>query len=149
MKNKKRSYTKKDIEDIEFLEGDLLCGKYPFTRSIYPEMYSKKLWTMRQYAGFGTPEETNKRFLLLLKEGQTGLSLAFDLPTQLGLDPDHDLSRGEVGRTGVSVWSIESMERVMKDIPLDKVSISMTINATAGILFAFYLVLAEKKEHKI
>ncbi|MEO0254853.1 MAG: methylmalonyl-CoA mutase family protein [candidate division WOR-3 bacterium] len=145
MKDKKY-YTKEDLSEYNFLEGDLEPGKYPFTRAIYKEMYSQKLWTMRQYTGFGTPEETNERFKKMIKEGQTGLSLAFDLPTQLGFDPDHELSKGEVGRVGVSVWSSESMERVLKDIEIDKISLSMTINATAGILLAFYLSIADERK---
>ncbi len=144
MKNKPY-FTDEDLSDCKFLEGDIHPGKYPFTRGIYPEMYIKKLWTMRQYTGFGTPEETNQRFKKMIKEGQTGLSLALDLPTQLGYDPDHHLSKGEVGRVGVSIWSKESMERVLRDIDIEKISLSMTINATAGILFAFYLVIAEER----
>ncbi len=142
----KNYFTLEDLKNLEFLEGDIYPGKYPFTRGIYPEMYKRKLWTMRQYTGFGTPEETNERFKKLIKEGQTGLSLAFDLPTQLGYDPDHFLSKGEVGRVGVSLWSKESMERVLKDIEIEKISLSMTINATASILFAFYLLIAEERK---
>lgn len=120
-------------------------GTYPFTRGIHPTMYRGKLWTMRQYAGFGSADDTNARYHFLLKQGITGLSVAFDLPTQMGRDPDHPLARGEVGRVGVSIASIEDMERLLKDIPLEDVSISMTINATAGILLAFLLVLAERR----
>ncbi|MEN3044248.1 MAG: methylmalonyl-CoA mutase family protein [Candidatus Hydrothermales bacterium] len=144
MKNKS-FFSREDLNKYEFLDGDLKPGKYPFTRAIYEEMYSKKLWTMRQYTGFGNPEETNERFKKMIREGQTGLSLAFDLPTQLGLDPDHELSKGEVGRVGVSIWSVESMRRVLKDIDIDKISLSMTINATACILLAFYLAIAEER----
>ncbi len=141
----KNYFTDEDLKNLKFLEGDMYPGKYPFTRAIYPEMYTRKLWTMRQYSGFGTPEETNERFQKMIKEGQTGLSLALDLPTQLGYDPDHTLSKGEVGKVGVSVWSKESMERVLHNIEIGEISLSMTINATAGILFAFYLSIAEEK----
>jgi len=120
-------------------------GKYPFTRGIYPTMYRGKLWTMRQYAGFGTAQESNKRYRFLLSQGQTGLSVAFDLPTQLGLDSDHPQAQGEVGRVGVAVDSLEDMAILFKGIPLDKVSVSMTINSTAAIILAMYLTLAEKK----
>jgi len=120
-------------------------GSYPFTRGIHPDMYRGKLWTMRQYAGFGTAKETNRRFLYLLKQGQTGLSVAFDLPTQLGLDSDNPLARGEVGKVGVAIDTLEDMAILFQDIPLEKVSVSMTINATAAIILAMYLVLAKKK----
>jgi methylmalonyl-CoA mutase N-terminal domain/subunit len=120
-------------------------GAYPFTRGIHPDMYRGRLWTMRQYAGFGTAEETNRRFLFLLAQGQTGLSVAFDLPTQLGLDSDHPLSHGEVGKVGVAIDTLEDMERLFQDIPLEKVSVSMTINATAAIILAMYLALAKKR----
>jgi methylmalonyl-CoA mutase N-terminal domain/subunit len=120
-------------------------GSYPFTRGIHPTMYRGKLWTMRQYSGFGSADDTNARYHFLLKQGITGLSVAFDLPTQMGRDPDHLLSRGEVGRVGVSIATLDDMERLLKGIPLEDVSISMTINATAGILLAFLLVLAERR----
>lgn len=120
-------------------------GTFPFTRGIHPSMYRGKPWTMRQYAGFGSADDTNSRYHFLLKQGITGLSVAFDLPTQMGRDPDHPLARGEVGRVGVSIASLEDMERLLQGIPLETVSISMTINATAGILLAFLLVLAEKR----
>jgi methylmalonyl-CoA mutase N-terminal domain/subunit len=120
-------------------------GAFPFTRGIHPSMYRGKPWTMRQYAGFGSADDTNLRYQFLLKQGITGLSVAFDLPTQMGRDPDHLLARGEVGRVGVSIASLEDMDRLLKGIPLETVSISMTINATAGILLAFLLVLAEKR----
>jgi methylmalonyl-CoA mutase N-terminal domain/subunit len=127
-------------------ERDLgVPGQPPFTRGIYPTMYRGRLWTMRQYAGFGTAQETNRRFRLLLERGQTGLSIAFDLPTQLGLDSDHPLAEGEVGRTGVAVSSIQDFATLLDGIPLEQVSISMTINATAPILLAMLLVLAEKR----
>ncbi len=120
-------------------------GEYPFTRGIYPRMYLERLWTMRQYAGFGSAEETNRRFRYLLAQGQTGLSVAFDLPTQLGLDPDHPLSVGEVGRVGVSIATVEDMERLFEGIPLDRVTTSMTINAPAMMLLAMYLLVAERR----
>jgi len=120
-------------------------GAYPFTRGIYPRMYLERLWTMRQYAGFGSAEETNRRFRYLLARGQTGLSVAFDLPTQLGLDPDHPLSAGEVGRVGVSIATVEDMERLFAGIPLDRVTTSMTINAPAMMLLAMYLLVAERQ----
>ena len=120
-------------------------GKYPFTRGVYPTMYRGKLWTMRQYAGFGTAEESNKRYRFLLSQGQTGLSVAFDLPTQLGLDSDDPHAQGEVGKVGVAIDSIEDTEVLFKLIPLDKVSVSMTINSTAAIILAMYLALAQKR----
>ncbi|WP_248925790.1 acyl-CoA mutase large subunit family protein [Paenibacillus hamazuiensis] len=120
-------------------------GEYPYTRGIYPNMYKDKLWTMRQYAGFGSAEETNRRLHYLLRHGQTGLSLAFDLPTQLGLDADHPLACGEVGKAGVSVSSLADMETLLAGLPLGEVSLSMTINATAPILLAMVLAVAEKQ----
>jgi methylmalonyl-CoA mutase N-terminal domain/subunit len=120
-------------------------GEPPFTRGIYPTMYRGKLWTMRQYAGFGTAEETNARFRHLLDAGQTGLSVAFDLPTQMGYDSDHRMAEGEVGRAGVAIDSVEDMERLFHGIPLDKVSTSMTINATAAILLAMYVAVGEEQ----
>lgn len=119
-------------------------GGYPFTRGIYKNMYRGRLWTMRQYAGFGTAKETNKRYRYLLEQGQTGLSVAFDLPTQIGYDSDHPLAEGEVGKTGVAIDTLEDMEILFKEIPLDKVSTSMTINSTASVLLAMYVVLAKK-----
>jgi methylmalonyl-CoA mutase N-terminal domain/subunit len=120
-------------------------GEYPFTRGIYPRMYLERPWTMRQYAGFSTAEETNARYRYLLAQGQTGLSVAFDLPTQLGLDPDHPMSVGEVGRVGVSIATLADMEKLFQGIPLDQVSTSMTINAPAMMLLALYLLVAEKQ----
>jgi methylmalonyl-CoA mutase N-terminal domain/subunit len=120
-------------------------GKYPFTRGVYPEMYHHRPWTMRQYAGYGTAEETNRRFKYLLERGQTGLSVAFDLATQIGYDSDHTMARGEVGRTGVAVDSLRDMEVLFDGIPLDKVSTSMTINSTAVILLAMYVVVGKKQ----
>ena len=120
-------------------------GKYPFTRGIYKEMYKDRLWTMRQYAGFTSAEESNKRYRYLIDQGVAGLSVAFDLPTQIGYDSDHTMSEGEVGKVGVPIVSKNDMETLFKDINLKKVSTSMTINSTAAILLAFYIVLAEKK----
>jgi methylmalonyl-CoA mutase N-terminal domain/subunit len=120
-------------------------GAYPFTRGVHPTMYTGRFWTMRQYAGFGTAEETNKRYHFLLKSGQTGLSVAFDLPTQMGYDSDHPLSSGEVGKTGVAISTLDDMATLFKDIPLDKVSVSMTINATCPVVLAMYIALAEQR----
>src|SRR5438094_1494471 len=120
-------------------------GEYPFTRGIYPTQYRSRLWTMRQYAGYGTAVETNARFRYLLSQGQTGLSVAFDLPTQIGLDSDHELARGEVGRTGVAIDSLDDMEALFDGIPLARVTASMTINATAAILVALYFAVAERQ----
>jgi methylmalonyl-CoA mutase N-terminal domain/subunit len=120
-------------------------GSFPYTRGVYPTMYRGKLWTMRQYAGFGTPEETNARFRHLLAAGQTGLSVAFDLPTQMGYDSDHPKALGEVGRAGVAISTVDDLGRLLEEIPLDQVSTSMTINATAPILLAMYVVLGEER----
>jgi len=122
-----------------------LPGEYPFTRGIYSNMYRGRLWTMRQYAGFGTAQESNRRFRYLLEQGQTGLSIAFDLPTQLGMDPDHPLAAGEVGKVGVSVASLRDMEILLQGIPLERVSISMTINSTAAILLCMVLCIARRR----
>ena len=138
-------YTPLDIADMDY-ERDLgLAGEYPYTRGVQPNMYRGRHWTMRQYAGFGTAEETNKRFRYLLEQGQTGLSCAFDLPTQIGYDSDHSLSRGEVGKVGVAIDSMLDMETLFDQIPLGKVSTSMTINAPAGVLLAMYIAVAEKQ----
>jgi methylmalonyl-CoA mutase N-terminal domain/subunit len=120
-------------------------GAFPFTRGVHPTMYRGRLWTMRQYAGFGTAEETNARFRHLLAAGQTGLSVAFDLPTQMGYDSDHAMAEGEVGRVGVAIDTVDDLERLFHAIPLDQVSTSMTINATAGILLAMYVVVGEEQ----
>jgi methylmalonyl-CoA mutase N-terminal domain/subunit len=120
-------------------------GKYPFTRGIHPDMYRGRVWTMRQFAGFGTPEDTNRRFLYLLKKGQTGLSTAFDMPTLMGRDSDDPLSLGEVGREGVAIDTIEDMETLFRDIPLGAVSTSMTINGSAAMILAMYVVAAERQ----
>ncbi len=120
-------------------------GEYPYTRGVYPTMYRGRLWTMRQYAGYASAEESNRRYRYLLEQGQTGLSVAFDLPTQIGYDADHPLAAGEVGKVGVSISSLRDMERLLQDIPLDEVSTSMTINATAPILLAMYIAVAKKQ----
>ncbi|HET7628514.1 MAG TPA: methylmalonyl-CoA mutase family protein [Bacillales bacterium] len=122
-----------------------LPGEYPYTRGIRPTMYRARYWTMRQYAGFGSAEETNKRFRYLLEQGQTGLSVAFDLPTQIGYDSDDPMASGEVGKVGVAIDSLEDMEALLREIPLDRVSTSMTINAPAAVLLAMYIVVAEKQ----
>ncbi len=143
-----QTYTKKHREKPLWSDGlgdDSLPGQYPFTRGIHPNMYRGRLWTMRMFAGFGTPEDTNRRFHYLLEHGQTGLSTAFDMPTLMGYDPDHEMSRGEVGREGVSIPSLRDMERLFDRIPLDKVSTSMTINATAIILLSFYVAVAKRQ----
>src|SRR5437867_3243282 len=118
-------------------------GRTPYTRGVYPSMYRGRLWTMRQYAGMGTAAETNRRFRYLLDRGQTGLSIAFDLPTQMGLDSDHPRAEGEVGKTGVAIDSIDDMRSLLDGIPLDRVTTSMTINATAAILLLLYALVAE------
>src|ERR687884_663141 len=120
-------------------------GSYPFTRGVQPTMYRGRLWTMRQYAGFGTAAETNARFKLLLDAGQTGLSVAFDLPTQMGIDSDSPRAQGEVGRVGVAIDTVDDMHQLLDGIPLDRVSTSMTINATAATLLAMYIVVAEER----
>ena len=120
-------------------------GTFPYTRGIHKAMYRARLWTMRQYAGFGTAAESNKRYRFLLKQGQTGLSIAFDLPTQIGYDSDHPMANGEVGKVGVAIDSLEDMEILLRDIPLDRVSTSMTINATASMLLLLYQLVAEKQ----
>ncbi|HXF82945.1 MAG TPA: methylmalonyl-CoA mutase family protein, partial [bacterium] len=122
-----------------------LPGQYPYTRGIYPTMYRGRLWTMRQYAGYASAEETNRRFHLLLREGQTGLSVAFDLPTQMGYDSDHPRAEGEVGKAGVAIDSLADMEVLFEGIPLDRVTTSMTINATAAVLLAMYVAVAERQ----
>ena len=120
-------------------------GQFPFTRGVQPTMYRGRLWTMRQYAGFGTAAETNARFKLLLEAGQTGLSVAFDLPTQMGIDSDAPRAQGEVGRVGVAIDTVEDMHALLAELPLAEVSTSMTINATAATLLAMYIVVAEER----
>ena len=141
----KRLYMPYDLGDFDYLEELGFPGEYPFTRGVQATMYRGRLWTMRQYSGFATAEETNKRYHYLLKQGQTGLSVAFDLPTQIGYDSDNPLSAGEVGKVGVAIDSLADMEILFDGIPLDKVSTSMTINATAAIILAMYIAVAEKQ----
>ncbi|AEC52794.1 methylmalonyl-CoA mutase [Pyrococcus sp. NA2] len=142
----KRIYTPADLgEDWDYMEKLGFPGEYPFTRGVYATMYRGRIWTMRQYAGYATAEESNKRYKYLLSQGQTGLSVAFDLPTQLGYDSDHPLAEGEVGKVGVAIDSLWDMEILFDGIPLDKVSTSMTINATAANLLAMYILVAEKQ----
>src|SRR5512133_4039121 len=118
-------------------------GQFPYTRGVYRDMYRSRLWTMRQYAGFGSAEESNQRYRYLLSQGTTGLSVAFDLPTQMGLDSDHPMAAGEVGRVGVAISSLADMERLFESIPLENVSTSMTINSTAAILLSYYALVAK------
>ncbi|ACY18200.1 methylmalonyl-CoA mutase, large subunit [Haliangium ochraceum DSM 14365] len=143
----KDTYGPEDLRESGWQPEEQLgaAGSYPFTRGPHASMYLGRRWTMRMFAGFGTPEDTNRRFKFLLEQGQTGLSTAFDMPTLMGYDPDHGRSLGEVGREGVSVATLEDMERLFADIPLDKVSTSMTINAPACILLALYIAVAEKQ----
>lgn len=141
----KRLYTPLDVEDFDYNEKLGFPGQYPFTRGVQPTMYRGRLWTMRAYAGFATAEETNARYKYLLEAGQTGLSVAMDLPTQIGLDSDAELSHGEVGKVGVAIDSLADMEKLFDGIPLDKVSTSMTINGPAAVLLAMYVAVAEKQ----
>src|SRR5690242_14180657 len=134
-----------NTREIDY-EDDLGApGEFPYTRGIYPNMYRGRLWTMRQYAGYATAEESNARYKYLLAQGTTGLSVAFDLPTQIGLDSDDPMALGVVGKVGVAIDSLDDMERLLADIPLGEVSTSMTINATAAILLALYLAVARKQ----
>ena len=142
----KRLYTPADLgEDWDYLEKLGFPGEYPFTRGVYATMYRGRFWTMRQYAGYATAEESNKRYKYLLEQGQTGLSVAFDLPTQLGYDSDHPMAEGEVGKVGVAIDSLWDMRILFDGIPLDKVSTSMTINSTAANLLAMYILVAEEQ----
>ncbi len=145
----KRVYTPLDLAEFNYMEDLGLPGDYPYTRGVQRTMYRGRFWTMRQYAGFGTAEETNRRFKYLLQQGQTGLSVAFDLPTQIGYDSDHPLAEGEVGRVGVAIDSLKDMETLFDGIPLKDVSTSMTINSTAAILLAMYGITAEKQGAKL
>jgi methylmalonyl-CoA mutase, N-terminal domain len=140
-----RLYTADDIADLDYSRDRNNPGEFPYTRGIHPSGYRGRLWTMRQFAGFGTPEETNARYKTLLKAGGTGLSVAFDLPTLMGRDPDHELSLGEVGKCGVSIVSLADMERLFDGIALGNITTSMTINSPASMIFAMYLVVAEKQ----
>ena len=140
-----RLYTPADVADLDY-EDDLgFPGEDPYTRGVYPTMHRGRLWTMRQYAGFGTPEETNERFHYLLDQGQTGLSMAFDLPTQMGYDSDATMAQGEVGKSGVAIDTLRDFEKVFEGIPLDEVSTSMTINAPASVLLAMYIAVGDKQ----
>jgi len=145
LKEVDRLYTPADTEEIEFSTDISFPGEFPYTRGIHPTGYRGKLWTMRQFAGFSTPEETNSRFKYLLHQGQTGLSVAYDLPTLMGYDADSSLSEGEVGKCGVAVSSLADMEVLFDGIPLEEVTVSQTINAPASVLLAMYLVVAEKQ----
>jgi methylmalonyl-CoA mutase N-terminal domain/subunit len=138
-------YTEEHLQTFHPHEQLGYPGEYPYTRGIYPSMYRSRLWTMRQYAGFGTAEESNRRYHYLLQSGTTGLSVAFDLPTQMGYDADHPMAEGEVGKVGVSISSLEDMETLLNGLPLEKISTSMTINATAAILLALYIAVAKKQ----
>ena len=138
-------YTPDDVQEIDYLQEIGFPGEHPFTRGVHAAMYRGQTWTMRQYSGFATPEDTNERFKYLLAQGQTGLSVAFDLPTQIGLDSDDTLSEGEVGKVGVPVDTLADMEIIFKDLPLEKLSTSMTINAPAAILLAMYVAIGEKR----
>lgn len=138
-------YTPLNLKDMDYDRDLGLPGEFPYTRGVQPNVYRGRLWTMRQYAGFGSAEETNQRFRYLLAQGQTGLSCAFDLPTQIGYDSDHQLARGEIGKVGVAIDSLADMETLFDQIPLGKVSTSMTINAPAGVLLAMYIACAEKQ----
>ena len=141
----KRLYTPADLGDIDYLEDLGFPGSFPFTRGVQPTMYRGRHWTMRQYAGFASAEESNRRYRFLLEQGQTGLSVAFDLPTQIGYDSDNEMAMGEVGKVGVAIDSLRDMETLFKEIPLDQVSTSMTINAPAAILLAMYIAVAEQQ----
>jgi methylmalonyl-CoA mutase N-terminal domain/subunit len=141
----KRIYTPMDTEAIDYQKELGFPGAYPYTRGVQPTSYRGRFWTMRQYSGFATAKETNERFRFLLDQGQTGLSIAFDLPTQIGYDSDHELARGEVGKVGVAIDSLSDMEVLFDEIPLDKVSTSMTINAPAAVLLAMYIAVGEKQ----
>jgi methylmalonyl-CoA mutase, N-terminal domain len=140
-----RLYSEESLAGRDAEEALGYPGEFPYTRGIYPSMYRGRLWTMRQYAGFGSAAESNQRYRYLLSRGQSGLSVAFDLPTQIGMDSDHALALGEVGKVGVAIDSLEDMERLFEGIPLEKVSTSMTINATAAILLALYVAVAKKQ----
>jgi len=140
-----RLYTPEHIRDLNYAEDLGDPGKPPYTRGIYPEMYRSRLWTMRQFSGFGTAADTNARLHYLLNHGQTGLSVAFHLPTLMGYDSDHPMSNGEIGKCGVAIDSLADIETLFKGIPLDEISTSMTTNAPAAILWSMYLAVAEKQ----
>jgi methylmalonyl-CoA mutase N-terminal domain/subunit len=140
----KELYTPLDLDGFDYLKQLSFPGEFPYTRGIHPTMYRGRLWTMRQFSGFGTAEDTNKRYKYLLSHGQTGLSVAFHLPTLMGIDSDHPLAQGEIGKCGVAIDSLADMEILFNEIPLDKISTSMTINAPAAVLWAMYIAVAEK-----
>jgi len=141
----KSVYTPLDLENFDYLKQSGFPGEFPYTRGVHPTMYRGRLWTMRQFSGFGTAEDTNKRYKYLLSHGQTGLSVAFHLPTLMGIDSDHPLAEGEIGKCGVTVDTLADMETLFNGIPLDKISTSMTINPPAAVLWAMYIAVAEKQ----
>ncbi|MFB3076114.1 MAG: methylmalonyl-CoA mutase family protein, partial [Candidatus Methylomirabilales bacterium] len=141
----RRLYTPCDLTDFDYIRELGFSGLYPFTRGVYPTMYRGRVWTMRMFAGYGTAEETNQRFKYLLEQAQTGLSVAFDLPTLMGYDSDHPMSRGEVGKCGVAIDTLADMETLFEGIPLGDVTTSMTINSPAAILWAMYIAVCEKQ----
>ncbi|MFQ5910602.1 MAG: methylmalonyl-CoA mutase, partial [Thermoplasmata archaeon] len=138
-------HTPEDTSDLNYVEDVGFPGDFPFTRGVHPNMYRGRLWTMRQYAGFGSARESNERYRFLIGQGQTGLSVAFDLPTQMGYDSDHAMVKGEVGKVGVAISSLKDMEVLLEGIPLDRISTSMTINSTAPILLAMYIAVAQQQ----
>jgi methylmalonyl-CoA mutase N-terminal domain/subunit len=138
-------YTPADVKGSDYITDIGFSGEYPFTRGVYPSMYRGRHWTMRQYSGLATAEESNARYKFLLEQGQTGLSVALDLPTQMGFDSDHELAEGEVGVVGVSIDTLKDMELLFHGIPLDKITTSFTINATAAILLAMYVAVGEQQ----
>lgn len=141
----KRVYTPEDIKDFDYMRDLGFPGEYPFTRGVHTTMYRGRIWTIRQFAGFGTPEQTNQRYKYLLSIGQTGLSIAFDFPTLYGRDSDDPMARGEVGKCGVAVDTLKDFEIIFDGIPMDKISTSMTINPPAIVLLAMYIACAEKQ----
>ncbi|MFB6142185.1 MAG: methylmalonyl-CoA mutase family protein, partial [Halorientalis sp.] len=141
-----RLYTPEDVADLDYLSDLGFPGKEPYTRGVYPTMYRGRTWTMRQFAGFGTAEETNERFHYLVEEGQTGLSTAFDMPSLMGIDSDHRMSEGEVGREGVAVDTLRDMEILFDGIDLAEVSTSFTINPSAPVVYAMYVALADQRD---
>jgi len=141
----KRLYTPENVKRLDYLKDLGFPGEHPFTRGLHATMYRGRLWTMRQFSGFGTAEQTNQRFKYLLKEGETGLSIAFDYPTIMGYDSDQSMATGEVGQCGVAVSSLKDMETLFDGIPLDKVSTSMTINGPAAMLLAMYVAIGDRQ----
>ncbi|HQG59114.1 MAG TPA: methylmalonyl-CoA mutase family protein, partial [Caldisericia bacterium] len=145
MSDKKTIYTPDDLANFDYGRDLGNPGSYPYTRGVYPTMYTERPWTMRQYAGFSTAKETNERFKLLLQKGQTGLSTAFDLPTQMGYDSDHEMALGEVGKVGVAISTVDDMAELFDGIPLEEISTSMTINASATVVLAMYMKIAKNQ----